>query len=225
MSMSFGGLEFETYRTWFAPGVMQSACGLPRPLICRLEGAVVVEHLDALVAAVGGVDIALRIDRDAADVGELAGSSSLLAPGLHEHAVLVELGDARVAQAVGDEDVALRIPGDVGRTVEQVLWRPAPAARRPPPPSPPPPADARGDSTASALRPSSNATRPCGSNFMTMRRHLIDDPDVVLRIDADLRGEQEAVDVLADLADELAACDRIGTAASRHGRTARACRA
>ena len=35
------------------------------------------------------------------------------------------------------------------------------------------------------------------------RGHLVDDPDVVLRIDANLRGEQEPVDSLADLAREL----------------------
>ena len=37
-----------------------------------------------------------------------------------------------------------------------------------------------------------------------LRRHLIDHPDVVLRIDADLLRLQEAVDALADLTDELA---------------------
>ena len=37
-----------------------------------------------------------------------------------------------------------------------------------------------------------------------LRRHLIDDPDVVLRIDADLLRLQQPVRALADLADELA---------------------
>src|SRR5258706_12771095 len=37
---------------------------------------------------------------------------------LEEHAVLVVLHDARVAVAVGDEDVALCVPADVGRAVE-----------------------------------------------------------------------------------------------------------
>jgi hypothetical protein len=35
-------------------------------------------------------------------------------------------------------------------------------------------------------------------------RHLVHDPQVVLRIDADLRGEQESIQALADLARELA---------------------
>src|SRR5207248_3095742 len=88
-----------------------------------LERAVVIEHLDALVAAVGGVDVALGINGDAVDAGELTGGAAALAPLLDEHAVLRELGDARVAAAVGDEDVALRIPRDVGRSIEDVLLR------------------------------------------------------------------------------------------------------
>src|SRR6185503_8624791 len=85
--------------------------------------AVVVEHLNARVSGVGGVDVALRVDRDAVDVRELAGRGPFLTPRLHEHAVFRELGDARVAAAVGDENIALRVPRDVGRTVEDVLRR------------------------------------------------------------------------------------------------------
>ena len=56
----------------------------------------------------------------------------------------------------------------------------------------------------SGFRPSRNATRPCASNFITIEDIFVDDPEVVLRIDADLRGEQKAVDALADLAREFA---------------------
>src|SRR5437588_9961306 len=45
-----------------------------------LEGAVVIKHLDALVAAVGGVDVALRINGDAVNAGERAGRVAALAP-------------------------------------------------------------------------------------------------------------------------------------------------
>src|SRR5262245_13723708 len=45
-----------------------------------LERAVVIEHLDALVAAIGRVDVALRINGDAVDAGELAGRVAALAP-------------------------------------------------------------------------------------------------------------------------------------------------
>src|SRR6185295_14954343 len=44
-------------------------------------------------------------------------------PRLDEPAGLVELRDALIADAVGSEDVALRIPRDVRRTVEDVLRR------------------------------------------------------------------------------------------------------
>ena len=45
-----------------------------------LERAVVVEHLDALVATVGRVHVALCIDGDTIDSGELAGGVAPLAP-------------------------------------------------------------------------------------------------------------------------------------------------
>ena len=45
---------------------------------------------------------------------------------------------------------------------------------------------------------------PAGVELHHVARHLIDDPDVVLWIDADLLGKHEAVDSLSDLASELA---------------------
>src|SRR5262249_18949803 len=68
---------------------------------CGLEDAVVVKHLNALVAAIAGVDVPLRVYRNTQNIGELAGSCASFAPGLHEFAVLIELGDARIAGAVG----------------------------------------------------------------------------------------------------------------------------
>ncbi len=60
--------------------------------------------------------------------------------------------------------------------------------------------------------------------------HLIDDPDVVLRIDADLLGEHEAVACLSDLANEFSGSIELEQArstvrerpraAERHGRMA-----
>src|SRR5262249_27041066 len=81
-----------------------------------LRVAVAVEHLNPLVAGVGDVDVALRIERDAAQRVELADFAAALSPRLDEVAVLVELGDARVAgarrRAVGDVDVAVLVPRD-----------------------------------------------------------------------------------------------------------------
>src|SRR5260370_11568271 len=52
-----------------------------------LEGAIAVEHLDALIAGVGDIDVALRVDRDRAGGGaELARLGALRAPRLDEDA-------------------------------------------------------------------------------------------------------------------------------------------
>src|SRR5262249_21909461 len=75
------------------------------------------------VAGIGRVDVALRVDGDAVDAGELAGRGAFLSPRLDEHPVFREFRDARVAPAVGDEDVALRVPRHVGGTIEDVLGR------------------------------------------------------------------------------------------------------
>src|SRR5207248_11005909 len=81
---------------------------------------------------VGDVDVALRVERDAAQRVELPGVGAALAPRLDEVAVFVELRDARVARAhrdaVGDVDVALFIPGDARGADEAVArdsrsWR------------------------------------------------------------------------------------------------------
>ena len=51
---------------------MHIASGVPMLRELRLEGAVAVEHLDALVAGVGDVDVALRVDRERLHAVELA---------------------------------------------------------------------------------------------------------------------------------------------------------
>src|SRR4029079_8473124 len=54
------------------------------------------------------------------------------------------------------------------------------------------------------------------------RRHLVDDPEVVLWIDADLRGEEKPVPPLADFAGELAvAIELEQTRSTVHERTRR----
>ena len=97
---------------------MQTAHGAADVVVDRAQHQVVVEHLHAGVAAVGDVDVALRVDRDRVRRAELARLGAARADRLDEPAVLVVLDDARVDVAVGDEDVALRIPGDVGRPAE-----------------------------------------------------------------------------------------------------------
>ena len=59
---------------------MQIAGGVPTFGDLRLEVAVAVEHLDALVAGVGDVDVALRVDRDAVQRVELPGLGAASGP-------------------------------------------------------------------------------------------------------------------------------------------------
>ena len=118
---------------------------------------------------------------------------------------LIELRDARVPETVGDKDVA-GVPSHVGRPIEDILLTSCPrcsatraaftAGRR------------AGMGMASGFRPSSKATRPCGSNLMTMSAHLIHDPDIVLRIDANLGGKHEPVDVPVRFPGRSFRCDR-----------------
>ena len=105
-----------------------------------LERAVVVEHLNALVAHIGDVDVALGIDGDRVRSIELAGFGTGRAPGLGEPPGLVELGDAGVAVPVGDEDVAGSVPGHIGGLVEIVAGDTGSRAVRRPRPKTPPPA-------------------------------------------------------------------------------------
>src|SRR5262249_20704398 len=85
--------------------------------------AVLIEDLDAIVLPVAEKEPAARIHRDRVRDVDLAGTGTLLAPGLDELAGPVELDDARIgvaAVAVGDEDVAIRRGDDRRRRVELV---------------------------------------------------------------------------------------------------------
>src|SRR5439155_11995759 len=136
----------------------------------------------------------------------------------HEHAVFRELGDARVAAAVGDEDVALRVPRDVRRTIEDVLLRAG--SRRSATATAAGLSAASGFTSAAAFATTTGpaarildrfrlaSEKECDASLSVELHHhrgiLVDDPEVVLGIDADLRGKQESVHALADLARELA---------------------
>src|SRR5258706_14993727 len=102
----------------------RDADGARRPDVqeSTLQISIAVEHLDAAVAGIGDIHEALRVDRDAPRLAELAGRGSGLAPRANELPVLVELRNARVgAEPVRDIDVARRVPCDIGRAVEDVL--------------------------------------------------------------------------------------------------------
>src|SRR5262249_38554059 len=63
-------------------------------------------------------EVVLRVDGDAVDHPELTLLRPGLSPGLYEVSLLVELRDPRVAEPVGDVDIAGPVKGDIGRTVE-----------------------------------------------------------------------------------------------------------
>ena len=80
-----------------------------------------VVHLDAAVAAIGDVDVAGVVRRDAVRGVELVGRAAALAEGLHPVAVLVELENGGLGVATNTAVVVLRVAaredenGAVGR--------------------------------------------------------------------------------------------------------------
>src|SRR5579871_5687751 len=86
----------------------------------RLVFAVAVEHLYAVVLAVGDIDIAVGVGRDVVHDVELAGIAARLAPAPDQFAVGRELVHAGIAVAVGDIDLALRRQRGVGAAVERL---------------------------------------------------------------------------------------------------------
>ena len=86
----------------------------------RLVFAVAVEHLHAVVLAVGDIDPAVGIGRDIVDDVELAGIGAGLAPGFEQLAVRRIFVDAGIAVAVGNIDLALRRQRGVGAAVKRL---------------------------------------------------------------------------------------------------------
>src|SRR6266481_7038480 len=100
-----------------AAAAMQRA-GPVQIIPLRLVFAVAVEHLHAVVLAVGDIDVAVGIGRDIVDDVELAGIGARLAPGLYELAVGRVFVDAGIAVTVRHIDLALRRQRGVGATVK-----------------------------------------------------------------------------------------------------------
>src|SRR5712692_4610848 len=86
----------------------------------RLKFTVVIEDLNPAVFPVADVYVPLGVRGDRVHGMKLAGLRPSGAPGLDEFSVLVELRDARIVVAIGDEDVSIRIPRDVGGPVKIV---------------------------------------------------------------------------------------------------------
>src|SRR5205823_6422042 len=64
--------------------------------------SVAAEDLDAVIAGVGDVEIAVGADREGTGPRELPGLRAGAAPALHESAFAVELGNALVLAELGD---------------------------------------------------------------------------------------------------------------------------
>src|SRR5215467_523530 len=156
-----------------------------------------VEHLNAAIRPVRYVDIALRVIRDRVQDVELAGVPAAIAPRFHPSTVLVDLHDARVVVAVGDEDVAGLIPGDVRRTIER-----APAGTRR--------AFAATCGRRSGLLDRLGAPTEHHQHFPRWAqlddhvRALVRHPEIAVFVDTDGVRERESVEILPDLANERA---------------------
>src|ERR1035437_4458661 len=85
-----------------------------------LKAAFVIEDLNPAVAAIGYVHVAARIGGEGERQIELALPRPARAHGLQDTPVTVEFRDARVAESIGHEDVARRIPCDIAGPVEGV---------------------------------------------------------------------------------------------------------
>src|SRR6185437_10755770 len=157
---------------------------------------IVVEHLVTEVRAVGDPDIALAVDLHAVRQVKLAKPlAGFLAACLgQETALRVVFHDAVVAVAVGDEDVALRIPTHIGRTAEDIFLRRRIGA------------GARSHRAADGRRPAAKHHQhlAVGAEFRDHVGAFVHGPDVVLGIDPDGVGELETVIAFADLLEEIA---------------------
>ena len=149
-----------------------------------------------IVGAVGDPDVTLPIDLKPVRQVELAGSfARLFAARLRqEPAVLVELHDAVIAVAIGNEDVALRIPSDIRRAAENIFLcrRVRSVGRR--------------DCAFDCRRPAAEHHQKFAlrAELRDGVRAFVDRPDIVLRIDADGVREFKTVIALADFLDEIA---------------------
>ena len=140
---------------------MHRAWGVADIADLRFEIAVAVEDLDALIAGIRDIDIALRVDGNGSNAVELPVFGSGLPPRLQELSVLVELGDAVVvANAVGNVNVAGTVPRDIRRAAERRTLRTGTRACTPP------------AGTASRGRTPAAAVAPPGAAGAAARRRL-----------------------------------------------------
>ena len=176
-----------------------STCG--RPGERHIDGdlaqqsSIGIENLDAPIAAIGHIDVALRIGSDAVRRVELAGAAAGRAPLLHPVAILVEFGDARIDVAITDEDVALRVPGDVGGLAELAVdggkRRPRMLPRL------------RSLVGRFLLAPEDHLHAALGIELDHHVRAFVDGPKVIVFVEADGVREGPGVEIMSDFANVI----------------------
>src|SRR5262249_29097865 len=149
-------------------------------LAYRLQ--VVVEHLIAIVGAIGDPDVALQVHLQTVGQVEFPRTAAGLFTAClrQEAAIFVILHDAVVAVTVGDKDVALRLPADIGRAAELVFLRGAIRRLR---------SDGQHAQNGERSPAEHHQHFAFGAEFDDHVRAFVDGPDVVVLIDAHRMGE------------------------------------
>ena len=102
------------------PAATAQRAGPVQIIPLRLVFAVAVEHLHAVVLAVGDIDPAVGVGDDIVHDVELAGIGARLAPGLHQFSIGAVFVDAGIAVAVRHVDLALRRQRGMGAAMERL---------------------------------------------------------------------------------------------------------
>src|SRR5579862_8093222 len=178
--------------------------------ITGLEVEIVVEDLRAVITTIRDINIALGVGSDRVRQIELARLSAtfLAANLLKKPAILVVLHDSIIAVTVRNENVPLRIPRDIGRTAERILLGGRRRTR------------SRGDGASNNLGSMAEHHHhaPLRIELDDQVGPFVDDPDVVLGIDAHRVRELKAVKPLAYLAQVFAVLvelEKAGVGAAR----------
>src|SRR3982074_1388680 len=155
-----------------------------------------IEHLDSAVTAIRNVDISLSVDRNAMRSIELPGFASRFTPGFEPFTIFVDLGDPRIDVAVADVSVVGFVPRYICYLSEHpvlgrswggsVLQWPGAVIR------------------SLLLAAEHHNYASLRIEFNDHVRTLVGNPDVVLAIDLDRVRVRPRVEVVADLAHELA---------------------
>src|SRR5207248_3664080 len=83
---------------------------------------VTLEHLNAVISAIGDVDVVLRIDGDTMWSVELPRLIAGFTPGLQPTTIFVDLRNSRIDVTIADISVARSVPGHVRYLAEESVF-------------------------------------------------------------------------------------------------------